>query len=171
MDKGNAQDQKSTPKGRWQKLFIPLFVIVAILCVAAYFIPVLDGPNSRGATREATTVGNLRKLTNLENSYSVAHPGGGFTCQLPLLKSASPSNSDYDPERFLLFDQYAGYRIKLDGCDPDTKGLVTHYRATAVPVEPGKSGVRAFCTDQSGALWYDNAGSADNCLARRQPIE
>jgi hypothetical protein len=168
---GNTQGQKTAPKWLWQELFIPTLVVVAILCVAAYFIPVLDGPNSHRAAREATAVGNLRKLANLQNSYSAAHPGRGFTCQLSLLKSATSSNGDYDPERFLLFDGYAGYRIELDGCDPDPKGLVTHYRATAVPVEPGKSGVRAFCTDQSGALWYDNGGSADDCLAARRALE
>lgn len=171
MDKGKAQDQESTPKRRWQKLFAPVLVVVAILSVAAYFMPVLDGPNSGRAAREATAVGNIRKLADLQNRFSAAHPGKGFTCQLSLLKSTTPSTGDYDPERFLLLDTHSGYRIKLDGCDPDTKGLVSHYRATAVPVEPGKSGVRAFCADQSGALWYDNGGSADNCLARREPIE
>jgi hypothetical protein len=171
MENGNVKGQRPGPKGRWQKVLIPVLVIVSILCVAAYFIPVLDGPNSRIVAREATAVGNLRKLTGIQRRFSAAHPEEGFTCQMSLLKSTTPSAGDYDPERFLLLDQYVGYRIKLDGCDPDPKGLVTHYRATAVPVEPGKTGVRAFCTDQSGALWYDNGGSADDCLARREPIE
>jgi len=171
MDKGNTQGQKPTPKGRWQKLLIPILVVLAILCVAAYFIPVLDGPNSRRGAREAIALGNLRKLADLQKRFSSAHPEKGFTCQMPLLKSTNPSTGEYDPEEFLVLDRYAGYKIKLSECEPDPKGLVTHYQATAVPVEPGKSGVRAFCTDQSGALWYDNGGSADNCLARRQPIE
>jgi|SRR5579864_2222188 len=171
MDKGNDKDQKPTSKGRWQKHLIPALVVVLILSVLASFIPVLDGPNSRRAAREAVAVGNLHKLAGLQKRFSAAHPEKGFTCQLPLLKSTASSSGDYDPEEFLLLDKYAGYRIKLDGCDSDTKVLVKQYWATAVPVEPGKSGVRAFCTDQSGALWYDNGGSADSCLARSQPIE
>ncbi len=171
MDEGNAPDQKSTRKGRWQKHLIPALVVVFILCVLASFIPVLDGPNSHRAAREATALGNLRRLVGLQNRFSAAHPEKGFTCQLSLLKSTTPSTGDYDPEQFLLLDTHSGYRIKLDECNPDPKGLVTHYLATAVPVEPGKSGVRAFCTDQSGALWYDNDGSAENCLRRRQSIE
>jgi hypothetical protein len=171
MDKGNAQDQESTPKRRLQKLFAPVLVVVAILCVAAYFIPVLDGPNSGRAAREATAVGNIRKLTDLQNRFSAAHPEKGFTCQLSLLKSTALSTGEYDPERFLLLDRLAGYRIKLDGCEPNHQGLVTHYWATAVPVEPGKSGVRAFCTDQSGALWYDNGGSGKKCLSARRAFE
>jgi hypothetical protein len=171
MQEGKAQGQRPMHKRHWRRLLVPALAVVFILCVLASFIPVLDGPNSRRVAREATAVGNLRKLTGLQRRFSAAHPEEGFTCQMSLLKSTTPSTGDYDPERFLLLDQYVGYRIKLDGCDPDPKGLVTHYRATAVPVEQGKTGVRAFCTDQSGALWYDNGGSADDCLARRQPID
>jgi hypothetical protein len=171
MDKGNALGPKSRPKKRWQKDLIVALVVVFILFVAASSIPVFDGPNSRRTAHEAIAVGNLRKLANLETNYSAAHTEQGFVCQMSLLKSTPPSSGEYDPEEFLILDRYAGYKIKLDGCEPDPNGLVTHYRAAAVPAEPGKSGVRAFCTDQSGALWYDNSGSADNCLARRKPIE
>jgi hypothetical protein len=30
---------------------------------------------------------------------------------------------------------------------------------------------RAFCTDDSGVLWYDKDGSAADCLALHQPLE
>jgi hypothetical protein len=166
-----SEGRKATPKGPWQRFLIPFLVLFAILAVAVYFIPVLDGPNSHRAAREATAVGNLRKLTALQNSYSASHPEKGFACQLSLLKSSTPSSGDYDPEEFLLLDRYAGYKITLDGCEPGPNGLVAHYRAIAIPVEPGKSGVRAFCTDQSGSLWYDNGGSAENCLAIRRSLE
>jgi hypothetical protein len=170
MHKTNALGQKSRPKKRWQRDLIVALSAVFILCVAASFIPVFDGPNSRRVAREAIAVGNLRRISDLQNSYSAAHPEKGFTCQLPLLKSTAPSPDAYDPERFLVADSYSGYRFKLDGCDPNAGGMVSHYRVTAVPVEPGKSGVRAFCMDQSGVLWYDNDGSADKCLmARRSP--
>jgi hypothetical protein len=168
MDKGNALGQRSRPKKRWQKDLIVALVVVLILCAAASFIPVLDGPNSHRVAREAIAVGNIRRISDLQNRYSAAHPEIGFTCQLPLLKSTAPSADAYDPERFLVDDSYLGYRFKLDGCDPDASGMVSHYRAIAVPVEPGKSGVRAFCMDQSRVLWYDSDGSADNCLAARR---
>jgi hypothetical protein len=171
MDQGSVRGQKSTTKRRWQRDFFAALAVIAVLCVAAFFIPVLDGPNSRRTAREAIAVGKLRRLADLQNRFAAAHPEKGFTCQLPLLKSTAPFPSDYDSDRFLLLDIHLGYRIKIDGCEPNQQGLITRYWATAVPVEPGKSGVRAFCTDESGALWYDNGGSADNCLARRRPIE
>jgi hypothetical protein len=36
---------------------------------------------------------------------------------------------------------------------------------TAVPLSRMKSGVRAFCTDQSGNVFHDLNGSASECLA------
>ncbi len=64
-----------------------------------------------------------------------------------------------------------GYRIMFAGCGPEANGVVTRYRIAAVPLEPRKSGVRAFCTDETGALWFDASGSADNCLVSRRTIE
>jgi hypothetical protein len=171
MQEGNAQGQQPMHKGRWRRLLIPALAVVFILCVLASFIPVLDGPNSSRAAREATAVGDLRRLAGYQDRFSATHPGTGFTCQLPLLKSTTPSTGDYDPERFLLLDTHSGYRIEVGGCEPNQQGLVTRYWATAVPVEPGKSGVRAYCTDQSGALWYDDDGSAENCIAKRSSLK
>jgi hypothetical protein len=139
VEKANNQNQIAPHKGHWQKRFILALVVVFVLCVLASFIPVLDGPNSRRAAREAIAHGNLRKLADLQKRFSAAHPEKGFTCQMPLLKSTNPSTGEYDPEEFLVLDRYAGYKIKLYECEPDPKGLVTHYQATAVPVEPGKS--------------------------------
>jgi hypothetical protein len=39
-----------------------------------------------------------------------------------------------------------------------------HYRIAEVSVTPGKSGVRAFCMDETGSLWFDRDGSADKGL-------
>ena len=55
----------------------------------------------------------------------------------------------------------------MDFADP------THpkFSVAAAPIEPGRSGFRAFCTDDSGVLWYDKDGSAADCLALHQPLE
>jgi hypothetical protein len=143
---------------------------ICVLSLAALLVPTLDGPNSHRAAREATAAGNLRRLVTLQDSYSASHPDKGFSCQLSLLKSPKSSNGDYDPDEFLLSETHAGYRITLTGCEPGPNGLATLYRAIAVPLEPGKSGVRAFCIDQTGALWYDASGSPENCLATRRTI-
>jgi hypothetical protein len=71
----------------------------------------------------------------------------------------------------LLTGEHVGYRIAFVGCEPEPNGVVTRYRIAAVPLEPGKSGVQAFCIDETGSLWYDASGSAENCLASRRTID
>jgi hypothetical protein len=149
-------------------LLIVVAVVFSILLLAAIFIPTLDGPNGRLAARESVAVGKLRRITTLQNDYAASHPTAGFACRLPLLKSTASTVGDYDS--FLLSVDHVGYRIALTGCEPEADGIVTRYQVTAVPLEPAKSGVRAFCTDQTGGLWYDAKGSAENCLAVRRTI-
>jgi hypothetical protein len=52
----------------------------------------------------------------------------------------------------------------------DATGIVTHHALTAGPLKPQETGVRAFCTDQSGVVLYDLNGSAFQCIALRQNL-
>jgi hypothetical protein len=177
MDKTKAQQveapdaQKPSPRNFWRNLLISVVVIVCILSLAALFIPTLDGPNSHRAAREAVAVGKVHRITTLQKDYAGSHPTEGFACQLPLLKPTSPTRDAYDADTFLLLKDHAGYRIAITGCKPEPDGVVRSYQITAVPLEPGKSGVRAFCSDQTGALWYDASGSAGSCLTLHRAIE
>jgi len=168
---GQAQDvQKPSSRNFRRNLLISVVVLILVLCLAVLFIPMLDGPNMRRNAREAVAVGKLHRITTLQNDYAASHPTQGFACQLPLLKRTTPAKDEYDPDAFLLSGDHAGYRIALTDCEPEPGGVVTRYRVTAVPLEPGKSGVRAFCTDQTGVLWYDANGSAENCLVLHRTI-
>jgi hypothetical protein len=136
------------------------------------FIPVLDGPHSRQHANEAAAVSKLRTLVTLQTAYAATHSEKGFTCELPLLKPEKRGQeAGYDPLSFLTTPMHAGYKFALANCYADAKGVVVHYQATAVPVERGTMGFRAFCTDDSGSLWYDEAGSAPDCLAYRRLLE
>jgi hypothetical protein len=44
--------------------------------------------------------------------------------------------------------------------EPKTNPVVNRYEVTAVPLRPQKTGIRAFCTDQSGEIFYELTGSA-----------
>ena len=168
---GQAQDvQKPSSRSVRRNLLISVVVLILLLSLAVLFIPMLDGPNMHRNAREADAVGKLHRITTLQNDYAASHPAQGFACQLPLLKRATPTKDEYDPDAFLLSGDHAGYRIALTECEPEAGGVVTRYRVTAVPLEPGKSGVRAFCTDQTGVLWYDANGSVENCVALHRTI-
>jgi len=146
--------------------------VLYALLAAMIFIPVLDGPHSRQHANEAVAVGNLRSVVTLETKYSAAHAEKGFACELAVLKPMEQTqDGDYDPFSFLVKPTYAGYKFALGNCSADVKGVVVHYQATAVPVERSRTGFRAFCTDDSGLVWYDAAGSATNCLASRRSLE
>ncbi len=135
-------------------------------------LPTLDGPHRRQFANESVSVAKLRTINRRQSLYSAAHPNQGFACELSRLKSAERAkDSDYDPEEFLVSGTYSGYRFVVVNCQAGHIGVVTHYEVAAVPIEPGRSGFRAFCTDDSGLLWYDNDGSTEDCLARRQPLE
>ncbi len=153
------------------KLFLLLIAVVVVVLIGAFFLPVLDGPNMRQRANESVAVGSLHRLKMLQSKYAAAHPTTGFACELPQLRATAPVSDTYDPDKFLVAETYVGYRFAVSGCDAGPNGVVTQYQVYAVPREPGKSGFRAFCTDQSGALWYDPDGSAVNCLAARRPIE
>jgi hypothetical protein len=80
---------------------------------------------------------------------------------LSLLKQTVSGKDGYDVDAFLLSETQAGYRITFAGCEAEPNGVVQRYQIVTVPVEPGKSGVRAFCSDETGALWFDADGSAE----------
>jgi hypothetical protein len=146
------------------------FLVFCVLFVgAALFIPKFD--TSRQHVDQLVAVAKLRQINALQAKYSADHPGKGFSCTLQLLWSADPNASnDYDPLQFLLSGTTFGYRFSLSSCNTDAMGTIVHYQATALPTPRGVIGYRAFCTDDSGRLWYDPAGSVKNCLAFRRPL-
>ena len=152
----NARTIKRRPS-----VFAIIGFVTLLLIFAAIWIP--HNMVSRVAHDEASAAGGLRALTSLELRYAVAHPSKGFTCDFALLKTEVPSNGDRTTEGFLFSDPFEGYKFSLTGCEADSEGVVLRYRATAVPVLPGKTGVRAFCIDQTGELRFGVNESPETC--------
>jgi hypothetical protein len=149
------------------------FAVGGLLLIALLSIPVLDGPHSRQYANEASAVSKLRAITTLEKKFAAAHLEKGFTCELYVLRPTDNEQKpvDYDPLRFLDSGTSAGYKFVLGNCRTNAKGVVVHYEVTAVPVEHGRRGFHAFCTDDSGLLWYDAEGSATKCLSSRRVLK
>jgi hypothetical protein len=153
-----------------RSVFIGVGVVALLLVVAAVFMPVLDGPGSHQAARESVAVAKLHRVTTLQTQYAAAH-AVGFACRLSELKSPSLPNNNDSADEFLVTGSHAGYEFTLRDCAADVDGSVRRYRVTAVQVPlASDSRGRAFCTDQSGQVWYDPNGSAENCLASHNPI-
>ena len=158
---------------RFRRVLHILFGLGGVLLVAVIFVPVFDGPHSRQHANESVAVGGLRTINALQAKYSALHQEKGYACDLRLLKPTEPpKNSDDDPfVSSLLTGTSSGFKFALGNCYADAKGAVLNYQATAAPVEPGGTGFRAFCTDESGLIWYDAAGSVANCLTSRRLLE
>jgi len=164
----NLKQRRSMEWRFWTTLFAPLLFLFLVLLVLS---PSFHDRYFGVAKNEATAVGSLHNITALENQYSAAHPDKGFACQLPLVRPTKEQISgQYNPTEALLAGEWSGYKFAVIGCSPQPNGIVTHYQVIAVPAKPGTSGIRAFCTDQSGELFYDADASGSKCLASRQPI-
>jgi hypothetical protein len=151
-----------------------LWVIVGLILAAGLLlllVPTLDGPHSRLLANEASAASKLRTVLTLQEQYMAAHAGNEFACELPLLKPIGQQKfPDYSLE-FLTAGVQSGYKFSLVSCRPDANRARVRYQVTAVPVEQGRTGFRAFCTDEAGVIWYDAEGSPTNCLASRHPLE
>ena len=154
-----------------RRVWYVLIAVGGLMFLAVLSFPVLDGPHSRQYANQSSAVSRLRTVTALEKNFASGHLEKGFACELALLRPLeSEQDSTYDPLAFLTTGTSGGYKFGLGNCQSDDKGIVVHYEATAVPMERGRTGFLAFCTDDSGLLWYDADGSATNCLALRRAI-
>lgn len=151
----------TNPRTRRRRRILTITVlVVSAIILAAILVP--HNMVSRIAHDEANAMHSLRTLWQLESSYAAAHPSKGFTCDFAELKTIAPSDVQVQ-EGFLFSQTFEGYKFTIAGCEVDSKGVVVRYRATAVPLLPGKTGVRAFCKDQTGELLYGVDGTAASC--------
>ena len=143
--------------------YLGIAAIPIILILAAIAIPNLL--RARIAANEASAVAWVRILNNAENAYAQSHPNAGFTCNISDLQADQLISGE------LASGRNHGYAFELSGCVPDESGVVRKVHVIAYPVAQNQSGVRAFCSDESGIVKKDTEGSTQNCLRNGQPLE
>jgi hypothetical protein len=151
----------------WTKLLISLLLLFAVL---VFLSPSFHDKYFGVAKYEADAVGSLVKINSLEKQYAASHPDKGFACELVVLRPQESGTDTSGQVSAILNGQRSSYKFAFAACTPEANGIVTQYQIFAVPVRPGITGVRAFCTDQSAKLFYDLNGSASECLALRREI-
>jgi len=135
--------------------YMGIAAIPFILIIAAIAIPNLL--RARISANEVSAVQLVRILSTAEVHYSVAHPEAGFTCSLSDLGSSM--------EVPLAGNQKHGYVFALSGCSAETAGGPNvKYQVVAYPLARHQSGVRTFCSDESGIIKSDESGSPQACL-------
>jgi hypothetical protein len=159
-----VEPHKSGMRMFW--IALTLFVLLAVVLVLSS--PWWHDKYFGMAGNESAAVSVLRNINVLEKRHAATHVEKGFTCVMTQLRESQLSSDAHDSSAALLTGQSRGYKFALVGCAAEANGVATHYQVTAVPVKPYGTGVRAFCTDQTGNIFYDHTGTASECLAARQ---
>lgn len=134
-----------------------LIVVAIILIIAAIAIPNLL--RSRMAANEASAVGSVRTINTSEITYNSTW-GVGFAAALSNLGGTTTCTASsttaclIDP--VLSAGTKSGYTFAAVGNGTG----VTGFEVNGTPVTVGTTGQRAFCSDQSGVIRYNTAGTA-----------
>ena len=134
------------------------------------------------SANEAAAIGDVRTVISAQMAYASAN--NGYYDTLECLGAPAGCLPDYSGPVFLDTALVSagiipktGYRRTLHlGPPPDSDGLPARspssarsFAYVAVPITPGKTGVRAFCGDDTGIVRYWTAGEPDEIEDGRCP--
>jgi hypothetical protein len=135
---------------------------VGVGVLAAVAIPNLL--KARTSANEAATIGDIRTVISAEAAYQ-GMSGTDEYGELLCLSEPQSCRPDYagptflDPTLTSLADKNGYKRSFFSGEAGSTTGGIKSYAYTAVPLQPGKTGVRSFCGDGSGVICVNDDGS------------
>jgi prepilin-type N-terminal cleavage/methylation domain-containing protein len=148
---------------------VELLIVIAIIgIIASIAVPAML--RARRTANEAAAIGSLRALNSAESGYAAVAGKGGFAPLLATLAAPCPGSTTgfISPDLSIDPAVKSGYTITMaaaTGSSPgptDCNGVATEtaYYTTAVPVSAGLSGLRAFASSGSGAIFFDPTGVA-----------
>ncbi|HVH71083.1 MAG TPA: prepilin-type N-terminal cleavage/methylation domain-containing protein [Candidatus Dormibacteraeota bacterium] len=136
-----------------------LIVVAIILIIAAIAIPNLL--RSKIAANESSAVGSVRTINTAEVTYSSTW-GTGYTALAPLggaapCTAAAATACLIDP--LLSAGTKSGYTFQAAGTLANA-GINNGFEVNGTPAAYQSSGVRSFCSDQTGVIKFSvNAGA------------
>jgi type IV pilus assembly protein PilA len=142
-----------------------LIVVGIILVLAAIAIPAFL--RARINANEASAVSAVRTIHSAQVQYLQFYPTAGFADDIAKLgppTSGPPTASNANLLDFVLGCatqpcSKSGYNFAID----NTSGTpINSFRITAVPIMPGHTGNRGFCSTEPGVITADPAGGT-NC--------
>ncbi len=152
-----------------------LMMVAVILIIAAIAIPSLL--RARIQSNEAGAVSDLREIVDAETTYqSVTGHYSTLACLSQVAACQSPSSGPP------VLDQVLGSSVPRRGYErrlvpgppvplvpngPPSDEAFAEFAVTAVPLERGRTGVRAFCADSSGLIYYTPDGREPDVINGR----
>jgi hypothetical protein len=120
---------------------------------------------ARIAANESSAAHAVRMLNSAEVSDAQAHQDNGFTCSPEDLRKAGLIG-----ER-LAMGTRNGYIFRIEGCGAHgAVGGNKKYQILAFPVTFNRTGVREFCSDESGIVRSDQRNDPQPCLEQAAPL-
>ena len=153
---------------------LSLLLVIPIGIIAAIAIPSLL--RARISANEAATIGDIRTVISAETAYHSF--SGGYYGPPECLAAPTTCLPSYSGPTFLDPDLASaatknGYRrtfhpgiaiaAQPDG-SPVPRGSLDSFAYVAVPVEPGRTGIRGFCGDSTGRICSTSDGEAPAVL-------
>ena len=154
------------PNGFTLMELLIVMAIIAILMLIA--IPTVGSLKKKANDLSAQQ--SVRAIHEAEIQYQSTYPTNGYACTLPALggepSSGAPSATGAQILQGDLTSGFkSGYIFTITCKDKVTVNSVDRYNSyvvTAVPQTVGKTGDRAFCSNEDGAIKFDPAGGT-NC--------
>jgi uncharacterized membrane protein YhaH (DUF805 family) len=159
---------------------VPVAVLVVVLAVLVLAVPMTIGMiaaiaipsllRARVSANEAGAIGNVRTVVSAQAAYQSVN-GGFYDGRWECLSRPQGCISGYNGPTFLDGEMFErpryGYVHELHG-GARAAGLspssTETFAVLAYPVEPGKTGVRAFCGDASGRVCAVSGGAREQLL-------
>ena len=144
--------------------------VVPILIIAAIAIPNLL--RARIQANEVAAVASVRSINMAEMRYGNAHPDRGYTCNLSDLAAHDETRGAGDAiDEELAAGRRHGYIFDLRNCQAEGPGKTPRkYQLVAYPSTRGRTGTRAFCSDESLVIRFDPDGWPDGCIETGTPL-
>src|SRR3984885_4772297 len=181
-----SQERRMIKREKGFSLIELLIVVAIILIIAAIAIPNLL--RSRMAANEASAVGSIRTMNTAAISYSSTY-GNGFPPNLSAVgttgtAAVSCTNAGLI-DSVLTGGAKSGYNFSLvhgatiltstsSSCSSGY-GYADGYVITAIPITTGTTGQRGFCSDATGVIRYNAAGTAGYttpyCSSTQNPLQ
>lgn len=145
--------------------YLSFAALPVILIIAAIAIPNLL--RARISANESSAVRSIRTINATALAYQASNDNQAFPNDLREMK-ATNIPGDYQVTDDLAGGSKAGYTFTYTPIDSDGDKVTEGYFVSASPLTPGSTGVRSFCSDQTGVIRV--ADRNESCTVESPPI-